>query len=265
MTRIILNGDDFGMSDGVCQSIRELLDRGAISNTTIMTVLPDGHERLIRWGASDLLGLAGVHLQLSGGMPLSNPASVSSLLDPFTQRFRPRPQIEDAEPADVAREWRAQIESAARLLGGSPTHLDSHLGYHRNPRFLDIYLDLASEYCLPVRGGEGEVIQRMAQRRVPGSSLFVRGWSGQGKGTDDLKRKILHLRQQAAGSDIIEVTTHPGYSDAYLESVTSMNASRDGDRRTVEQLAEESWLASSGLTLVSYPDFAPVQPKRGSQ
>lgn len=261
MKRIVLNGDDFGLSDGVCRAILELLDRGAISNTTVMTVLRDGDARLKRWGVSALRGVAGVHLQLSGGTPLSPTGDIPSLIDPATGEFGPRAQIEQADPGHVRREWRAQISLAADLLGGSPTHMDSHHGFHRNERFAEVYLDLAQEFRLPVRGGEGHLAARMAELGVRGSTAFVRGWSGQGKKTDFLKEQILVLAAGLREDQVLEVTTHPGYTDAYLESISSMNVAREGDRSTVAQLASEGWLQENGLTLVRYPTFQPVTPR----
>lgn len=261
MQRIVLNGDDFGLSDGVCRAILELLERGAISNTTIMTVLRDGDTRLRKWGVSDLRGVAGVHLQLSGGTPLSTAKDIPSLVDHVTGEFLPRTQIGQADPQHVHREWRAQIMLAADLLGGPPTHMDSHHGFHRNERFSGVYLDLAQEFRLPVRGGEGHLAAQMAARGIRGSTVFVRGWSGQEKTTDFLKDQIRSLSASLREDQVLEVTTHPGYNDAYLESASSMNKAREGDRNTVSQLASEGWLRSNGLTLVRYPDFQPVAPQ----
>lgn len=260
MKRIVLNGDDFGLSDGVCKAILELLDQGAISNTTVMTVLRGGDARLKRWGVSALKGVAGVHLQLSGGIPLSPAGDIPSLIDPATGEFRPLAQIEEADPRHVHREWHAQISRTADLLGGSPTHMDSHHGFHRNERFVEAYLDLAQEFRLPVRGGEGHLAARMAERGVRGSTAFVRGWSGRGKTTDFLKDKIRAIAAGLREDQVLEVTTHPGYSDAYLEGISSMNVTREGDRATVAQLASEGWLQEMGLTPVRYPGFGPVTP-----
>lgn len=251
--RVVLNGDDFGMSDGICRAIIELLDSGAISNTTVMTVLPDRGSRLKKWGVSNLCGLAGVHLQLSGGEPVLPAREIPSLVDPRTGEFAPREQIENADPGDVAREWKAQIELAASLLKGKPTHIDSHMGHHRSERFVDVYLDLAAEFDLPVRGGEGHVLERMKQRNVIGSTAFVRGWSGKDKGTDFLKAQVLELSLGLEDWDVLEITCHPGYCDDYLKTISSMNEARQGDLTTLKQIAAEDWLESSGLTRVRYP------------
>ena len=58
---------------------------------------------------------------------------------------------EHADPAEVLRECRAQIERAI-LWGFDVTHLAPHLSaITLRPEFFDVYLDLAVEFDLPIR------------------------------------------------------------------------------------------------------------------
>ncbi|MFM7337278.1 MAG: ChbG/HpnK family deacetylase [Actinomycetota bacterium] len=58
---------------------------------------------------------------------------------------------EHADPAEVLRECRAQIERAM-AWGLDPTHLAPHLtAITLRPEFFDIYLELACEFRLPIR------------------------------------------------------------------------------------------------------------------
>ena len=58
---------------------------------------------------------------------------------------------EHADPQEVLRECRAQIERAI-AWGLDPTHLAPHLtAITLRPEFLDIYLELAVEFRLPIR------------------------------------------------------------------------------------------------------------------
>lgn len=58
---------------------------------------------------------------------------------------------EHADPAEVLRECRAQVERAI-AWGIDVTHLAPHLtAITLRPEFFDIYLELAVEFCLPIR------------------------------------------------------------------------------------------------------------------
>jgi predicted glycoside hydrolase/deacetylase ChbG (UPF0249 family) len=263
MHRIILNGDDFGYSDGVCRAIIELLDAGAISNTTLMSAAPGAQKRFKRWNVKQFAAVAGVHLQITDGKPLSGRRSVPSLVH-RDGSFRPRSDFGDIDPVDVERECRAQIDCVGEVLGGSPSHLDTHHGFHRNERFTELYLTLAREYGLPVRGGENIPRQRLHAYGIRGSSCFVRGWTGQGKTTNVLKEKILEASQKMDSGDVLEVTTHPAYNDRQLERVSTMNIEREGDLKSIREIASEGWLAKAGLLLVQYPMFRPVSAETGS-
>lgn len=251
MAQIIINADDFGLSDGVCRSILELFDVGAISNTTLMMACDDSPSRLRRWTVSSLSGRAGVHLQLSGGTPLSPAAEVPSLIDNLTGRFRTREELVDPNPAEVEREWRRQIESAAELLGAPPTHIDSHRGVSRIDNCIPIFIGLASEYGFTVRGAKGVTQNLMNALHIEGATDIVRDWTGKGLGPEALKLMI--EAEVEAGAILVEVVTHPGYSDSYLEKVSTLNLEREGDHKSLMDLSSSGWFADSGHELASHP------------
>ncbi len=109
MARVVINADDFGISDGVCRSIGALLEAGAVSNTTLMLGADGALERIDRWRGRDLRGIAGVHLQLTSGIPLCGPGQVPSLIDGSTGRFRQKEDLANADPDEVPREWTLQV------------------------------------------------------------------------------------------------------------------------------------------------------------
>ncbi|GIW39449.1 MAG: carbohydrate deacetylase [Candidatus Binatia bacterium] len=57
--------------------------------------------------------------------------------------------VEHADPPEVERELRAQIERALGA-GIDVTHLDSHMGTVLHPKFVDVYVRLGRHYRLPL-------------------------------------------------------------------------------------------------------------------
>lgn len=260
VTRVVINGDDFGLSDGVCRAIVELLEASAISNTTIMVAAEGAVDRSRRWGIRDLRGVAGVHLQLSGGRPVSPPKDVPSLVD-GNGAFRPRDQIVEPDPREVMVEWRRQIEFASELLGGKPTHLDSHQGAHRLPGCFDVYLELASEFGLAVRGAPTlDYAEKMARAGVKGTSIINREWTGRSLGLSGLKKAIVDTAGKVGHDAVIEIVSHPAYVDDYLLRSSSLNRPREQDKSDLLALAQERWLEQNGYQLVAFPDLTPRGP-----
>jgi len=98
----------------------------------------------------------GVHLTLNaeweteGWGPVAGARAVPSLLD--DRGLLPRTSAEvlaRARVDEVALELRAQIDRALES-GIDVTHLDAHMGTAMLPPLVDVYVDLAAEYRLPV-------------------------------------------------------------------------------------------------------------------
>lgn len=148
---LIVNCDDLGLRGAVNEGCIAALDRGVATDATLMVPCPDA-------AAAAALGQGrniGLHLTLNCEWehPRWGPVTAApSLRRPEGGMYRSvRGLLDNAEPADVARELRAQIEQAL-AWGVDVTHLDSHMyALHDHERFFGIYLDLAREYRLPVR------------------------------------------------------------------------------------------------------------------
>lgn len=130
MKRIVLCADDYGLAPGVSRAIRELISKGRLNATSVMTVLPDLAEE-----AKALLACPspapvqiGLHVTLTGVfMPLVGPPlatadgrfpDVAALMSPLAQ-FR-------IDRRAVAMEIEAQLEAFVRAFGRTPDFVDGH-------------------------------------------------------------------------------------------------------------------------------------------
>src|SRR3984957_10042306 len=86
--RLILNADDFGLTPGVNRAIAELHQAGALTSATLMATGPAFDDAVAIAHAHPSLGV-GLHIVLTDGLPVSRPASISTLLGPDGRRFRP--------------------------------------------------------------------------------------------------------------------------------------------------------------------------------
>jgi hypothetical protein len=148
---VILNCDDLGSSHAANLAALEAVEQGVATSATLMVPCPWALEAVELFKGRDV----GVHLTLTAEYPTYRWRSLSGAASLHDDAgFLPRTAAEvwaRADLADVRRECRAQIDQAL-AWGVDVTHLDSHMGVvQTNPRYYDLYLELAAAYRLPLR------------------------------------------------------------------------------------------------------------------
>jgi predicted glycoside hydrolase/deacetylase ChbG (UPF0249 family) len=167
--RLIVRGDDFGYTHASNQALEPAFDRGIMTSASVLVPGPWLAEtaRILRehpeWSA-------GVHLTITSEWntlrwpPVSPAAAVPSLVAPdgFLWAFgyrSPKPAdwpsngapwaTHAPDPADVEREFRAQIDRAL-ALGVKLDYIDCHMGMACREDLIPITRKLAQEYCLGI-------------------------------------------------------------------------------------------------------------------
>jgi predicted glycoside hydrolase/deacetylase ChbG (UPF0249 family) len=204
----IVNCDDLGSSRPANEAIVEALTNGVATSASLMVPCPCAREAAEMSKGMDV----GVHLTLTSEYPRYRWGSLTgaaSLEDP-DGAFPAKSVPAAATPDDVRRECRAQIEQAY-AWGVDVTHLDSHMfTVQSDPRFYEVYLELAAEFRLPVRMAERGAEQRLGfPVREPAARLglahpddFVFHW---GYPIDTVVKRQL----PALGPGLTEFIIHP--------------------------------------------------------
>lgn len=158
---VIVSCDDLGLCHAANDGVFTALRNGVATSAGLMVPAPWAREAASRYRGEDI----GVHLTLTAEFDRYRWGPIThapSLLD--GDGGFPRTVIdswEHADPDEVRRECRAQIDRAI-LWGFDVSHLDSHMSVlQRRPEMFDIYLDLAVDHRLPIRLPDED-----AQRRV---------------------------------------------------------------------------------------------------
>jgi hopanoid biosynthesis associated protein HpnK len=147
MKELILNADDFGLTEGVNEGIMRAHREGVLTSTTLMAngLAFDHAVECAR--ANPNLGV-GCHLVLAGGAPVSPPEEIPSLVDASGRMpsslsaFVARVSCGAVRARDIERELRAQI-GKIRGAGIEPTHLDTHKHTHAHPRVMKVLAQVA--------------------------------------------------------------------------------------------------------------------------
>jgi len=285
--RLILNADDFGLTQGINRAIGELLSAGVITSTTLMArgAAFDDAVEIARMHPA--LGV-GCHIVLTDGAPVSPPGSIPSLIGADGKNFRP--SLVDFVQAlllgrineeEVALEALAQIERLERA-GIHPTHLDTHKHTHLFPSIGRTLLRIAErcgihairnpfepEWSLVLNHGSRP--RRLAIRLIgllrprfeahaqirDGRVLTTDGTvaiSATGQLTASTLGEILRALPPTG---TYEICCHPGYNDGDLDRVTTrLRAHRDVERESLLAEVPKALSHSNAPVLVHYGDLA---------
>ena len=117
MKYLIVNADDFGMTDGINSGVIEAYSRGVVTSASLMVKQPRAGEAAKLAAANPRLGL-GLHIDLWEWEPVSgSPKQIYGRVD-----------LDEQEA--VAKEIEEQLAMFVSMVGRNPDHLDSHQHVH---------------------------------------------------------------------------------------------------------------------------------------
>ncbi len=148
---VIINCDDLGSCHAANLGVYDALRAGVATCASIMVPAPWARHAASMYAGEDI----GVHLTLNCEHefyrfgPLTHAPSLLSGEQGFPRTIDDL--WEHADPEEVARECRVQVERAV-AWGFDVTHMTPHLtAITLRPEFFGVYLDLAIELRLPIR------------------------------------------------------------------------------------------------------------------
>lgn len=244
-----LCADDYAIAPGVSRGIREAMEAGAITATSVMTNMP-------HWpaGAPALRALAGradigVHLNLTAGRPLGPMPLLAptGCLPPLGRIFglagRGRLPL-----TEVAAEIDRQLDAFVAQFGLPPDHVDGHQHVHViAPIRRLLFAALRSRGWTPWIRNSGDRPWRIAGRRLAAGKALVVAALAQGlasgataaglrtndgfagySGFED-REDVSHLFASflAAPGRRHLVMCHPGHVDDELKALDPVLASRE--------------------------------------
>jgi chitin disaccharide deacetylase len=274
--RLIVNGDDFGLTLGVNRAVMELHQKGVLTSATLMARAPATEDAVALALKTPTLG-TGCHIVLVDGVPLLPAHEIPTLVDQKTGRFYPSPGaflrhllLGRIRQAEIEAETAAQIASL-QYRGMRLTHIDTHKHTHMFRAVLSPLLRAAR--AAGIRAVRNPFEPAWSCRATPGAPLvrrievdllrplepaFHRIAAEEGFATTSGALGVLAtgtlntttitslLRSLPPGT--WELVTHPGYNDSDLDHArTRLTASREAERQAL--LAIER---TDGLELVSF-------------
>jgi predicted glycoside hydrolase/deacetylase ChbG (UPF0249 family) len=280
--RLIINADDFGLTEGVNRAVLELNAAEVVPSTTLMATGRAFREAVHSAFVQTSLGV-GCHVVLVDGRPELHPAELPTLapegrlrsslttfmVDLFGGRIASR---------EIEREAIAQIRQL-QSAGITVTHLDTHKHTHMFPRVLGPLIRAARACNVPaIRNPfEPDWSLRLTEKAPRTRRLQVRtlrlfreqflravraarlrttdGALGVlATGTFDAAYVLRLLRSMPPGT--WELVCHPGYVDGALRRAgTRLVTTRDTERLALLQALERPPAGLPPIDLMHYGEF----------
>jgi predicted glycoside hydrolase/deacetylase ChbG (UPF0249 family) len=228
---LIVNADDFGLSEGVNAGVLRAHDEGIVTSASLMVRQPAAPDAAAAAKARPRLSV-GLHLDL--GEWEFRDGRWATVYEVVT----------GDDPGAVAAEVERQLESFCRLMARPPTHLDSHQHAHRGEPLRSAAQSLSARLNVPLRHFTPAV-------RYCGDFY---GQGGKGEALPHLIAPAALVRTiSSLALGVTELCCHPG-DDAALRS-----AYRDERRVELAALCDpavRTALRAHSVELISFVDLA---------
>lgn len=267
MRYLIVNADDYGLTEGVSRGILQAHQVGILTSTTFMVNFPWSESMAALLPEAPDLGV-GIHLNITSGGPVLPPAEVPSLVDARGQFGKGMLHLLlQVDLEHLRREWMAQVEKGIGLLGRKPTHLDTHRYLQGHPGYARVMVEIARRYAIPaVRHLYPEMLPkgtfspfnpvsylmnhylRRAAAVVDGSGVA----HPDGTLVGDFDLPLLLHRLGQVGEGVTELVSHPGIVDEALRALSSLTTHREVELAALTAGEARQRLADAGIQLVTY-------------
>ena len=236
---LIVNADDFGLTDGVCRAIVRAHRDGIVTSTSALAVGPAFGRCVSMLDEVPDLGI-GVHLAAVGeDPPVLSAREIPTLVDergrfPLSWRqFLPRMAMRRIDLDDLEREFTAQGDAVRAAVGPERvTHLDTHQHLHLWPRIDALVCRLARRWDVPGlrvtrsigSGLKGRIVNllgtRLDQRARAAGLAVPEVFAGFDEAGAVTASRLVGVVDQLAGTGATtaEIGVHPGeHADADLD------------------------------------------------
>jgi hypothetical protein len=161
MKNLIINADDFGLTNDISDAIIYVFKMGNLSSTTLMTNMPSSSYAIKLAKENPKLGV-GLHFNISEGKSSIGVSSLTNSKGFFLEKMPLILKIffNKVNNDDIRDELYNQYNYLIKA-GISPTHIDSHQHIHMNPKVFKIVADFAKEKDIKIRITFPDIVKRI--------------------------------------------------------------------------------------------------------
>lgn len=242
---VIINADDFGLTEEINRGIAECFEAGVVTNASLI-INEKGSEDAVQY--VEKLNLpVGLHINLfcrdlpEGGL-FGTKGKLRRVLREREDLHTISTPLNKKDLEAVYREFQCQLQVFTNTVGGPPNHLDYHLGLHFTPEIFDIFVRFAEEHSLPFRWGNQSSIKPFYEKHP-------HRWIDSFNGPHATLQNFLHILDHL-GEGINEISVHPGYRSKDIPD--SYNSERENELKILLSDAVRKRLKKADFSLTDY-------------
>jgi predicted glycoside hydrolase/deacetylase ChbG (UPF0249 family) len=229
---LIVNADDFGLSEGVNRGIIAAHERGIVTSTSLMITQPAA-EAAAEYAKSRPQLSVGLHVDLG-----------EWARDPATGEWRAIYAVVDTRDREaVEGEVLSQVKRFRRILGRDPTHIDSHQHVHKDAPARDVVFRTAKALRIPMRH---------FSRTVTYCGRFYGQDADNTPRPENITAQALCRIIAELPAGVTELACHPGDDDAL---VSPYRAERKVEVSVLTDERVKNSIREHGVVLCSFADL----------
>jgi predicted glycoside hydrolase/deacetylase ChbG (UPF0249 family) len=252
MINVIINADDFGMSEAFNYGVIKGYRDGVVSSTTLMVNM-DAAEHAVSLAKSFPDLFIGQHTNLVLGKPCSNPKDIPSLVDEngyFWSSSYYRNGSKNFVYEDVKKETISQMERFKELLGYYPQHIEGHsvFGEVVEKAFKDVALEYNIHASL-----FSENLHGYKETVGPSDFKIMMNIMSKGLSVENILNDDLNILD--CDGKIVELHFHPGYLDQFILDNSTLTTPRCKDLETLCHDKVISWFREHSINRISFGEL----------
>lgn len=255
MVKLLVNGDDFGLTMGVSKGIIDAIKNGIMGDTTAMANM-ESFDESIKLAMENGINEMGIHLTMTCGKPILPKSEVSTIVDENGYFFKKSVLVEKIDEVDfsqIEKEMRAQIN---RFLesGMKMNHMDSHHHFYAfDKRIFSVVAKLAKEFNIPMRCPMNMHFDIAKEFNIKYPDVIVCDFFG-----DNVSEEFFLKRLQESieeGHKTIEFMAHPAYADDALTKISSYTKEREEELRILKSESVKEFLNKNNIEIISFSNL----------
>lgn len=247
MKKIVINADDFGLTEAVSLGIISGHVEGVISSTSLMVNMEYAREACKLAESYPKLGL-GVHLNVTVGKPISDISKIPSLVYEngiFRSGKDYNLGLVNPNENELLIEFEAQIQNFIEFTGRNPDHINYHHKYDFFGLFPNITNFLIGKYNVPLRLEKEHkgytynfaVKHEVLMKEEINEALFCK------------------YVEEEINEELVEIPNHAGFVDYELIKTSSLSTGRARDLYLLKNSNIKEVLRKKGYEIVNWANI----------
>lgn len=250
--RLIINGDDFGITKGVSEGIIKCIKAGVMGDTTAMANMPF-FEEAIDMAKNEGIDKMGIHLTLTCGKPVLQKDEVKSICDENGNFYR-KPDLipSNIDIKEVERELRAQIKKF-QDTGMKLNHIDGHHHFYAYNKYVfNLVIKLAKELNVPMRCPLNDMKYILDENNIKCPDYFDNSFYLKNISLEYLIDRLGKLKKEY---DVVEFMAHPSVNGEEIKDISSYNMIREKELEILTSKEIKEYVLKNNIKIISFSDL----------